>query len=58
MDAILWLFCNNPAVFVTFAYRGKNSALTAYNTIINNAENASRSSVLGHKGVVGLQSKH
>lgn len=51
-------FCNNHAVLITFAYRDKNFALIAYSTIINSAKNASGSSVLGYKGVVGLQNKH
>lgn len=55
---ISWSFCNNHAVHVTFAYRNKNLARIAYNTIINIAKNASKSSILGYKGIVGLQNKH
>lgn len=56
---ILWsLFCNNYTVHVTFAYRNKNLAIIAYNTIINIAKNASRYTILGYKGIVGLQNKH
>lgn len=55
---VLWSICNNHAALVTFAYRDKNFAIIVYNTIINSAKNASRFSVLGYKGVVGLQNKH
>lgn len=54
----LWLSCNNHAGLVTFANRDKNFAIIACNAIINGAKNASRSSVLGYKGIVGLQNKH